>query len=167
MKKLLSLLVIVVGTGACSHTSWAASSILSEIQVAPVGVYTIPNIHDKGEWGAGIEIGLKLNPNVTLSLVNISDKGEENWREGGILVDETNLKVRANLLSSENKLLTLQGIGSGNRDWNSQDWGFGVGAGVKVRLYKETLALQLDSQIRAWFKGEKDLQNTASLVWQF
>jgi hypothetical protein len=158
--------ITVIGVSSCSNKSFGGS-ILEDVYVAPVGVYKIPNIHDTGEWGAGLELGMKLNKSVSLGLLNTSYAGDNLWKEdSGILVDETSAIVHADLFSNANKTLTLVGVGSGNRDWNAQDWGFGVGLGIRAQLSK-SISLGVESQIRAWFKQDKDLFNTASIKWEF
>ncbi len=162
--KLIKNLICAVALLSASQSFGA--SILQDIYISPVGVYKIPNVHDKGEWGAGLELGMHLNKSVTLGVLNTSYAGTDLWRDSGLLVDETSAIIRADLFSNENKTLTLVGIVSGNRDWNQQDWGFGAGAGIRIQVSKH-ISLNAESQIRAWFDQDKDLFNTASIRFSF
>lgn len=148
------------------EVSPAKSSPLENIYVSPLGVYKLPNIHDKGEWGAGLELGVKVNKSVSLGLQAVSYAGDDLWNDSGYLVDETSLVVHADLFSTEKKTLTLGVLASGVRDWNTDDWGFGVGPEVALKL-SENVSLTGGAQIRAWFNGTKDVYIPVALKISF
>lgn len=157
---------LICALALTSVSSVSGASFLEDVYVSPTGVYKIPNVHDKGEFGAGLELGMHLNKSVTLGILNTSYAGDDLWNDSGLLVDETGAIVRADLFSNEKKTLTLVGVVSGNRDWNQQDWGFGAGAGVRLSVSKR-VSINAESQIRAWFDQEEDLFNTASISFSF
>lgn len=172
MKK-TSLLVAALATALSSNAAEVGNAEetaakLGDIYASVVGVYNIPNVHDKGEWGAGVEVGAVLSKYVSLGLLNVSYAGENTWRGAGYLIDETAVQVHSTLFTSANKSLSFGITASGVRDWNSDDWGFGVGPRfVFGNTDGSGLSLSISSQIRAFMDGDKSLFNTASLNYGF
>lgn len=53
-----------------------------------------------------------------------------------------------------------------NLGYETQDWGFGVGAGAELRFSKN-VSIGADSRIRAWFKQEKDWLTRGFVSFKF
>jgi len=82
------------------------------------------------------------------------------------LVDETSAQVHTTLFTSEKGALSLGVDAAGVRDWNNDDWGFGVGPRIGVRL-ADSVYLNFGTQIRAFMAGGKDLFNYGNLSYTF
>lgn len=129
-------------------------SFLANISVSPYAAIQHENITDGENYGAGIDIGVGINKFVSLHVLNTA-YSTDHW--GNSAIDETSVLAKFRLVRNASETLSLYGLGGGDRDWNSDDWAFGTGLGVELRITK-AISLGVDSRIRAWFKGEKDLQ---------
>lgn len=138
-------------------------SFLSNISVSPYGAIKHVGITKGDVYGAGIDVGLSINPYVSVHVLNTAYQTDD-WRTQAI--DETSLLAKATLLSTENKNLSLYGIAGGDRSWQTDDWAFGVGLGVEVKLTKN-VSLGIDSRIRAWFNDQEDMQTRGLLNISF
>lgn len=138
-------------------------SFLSNITISPYGAIKHVEITQGDVYGVGVDVGLSINPYVSVHVLNTAYQTED-WRTQAI--DETSLLAKASLLSSENKKLSLYGIAGGDRSWQTDDWAFGVGLGVEVRLGKN-VSLGVDSRIRSWFNGREDMQTRGLLNISF
>lgn len=158
------VLAIVAAVVAILYSSHRAHGEGLSLYGDGLGVYKIPRGHDKGEFGAGLEVGLNLNKHVSLGIQNVSYKTPDDF--GGLLVDESSAVVHATLFSSENNKLHLGVDASGVRDWNGDDWGFGVGPRLSYNFTKN-IQLGAGAQIRAFIKGRSDLYFPVSLGYSF
>ena len=158
------------GAGAplkAKPTSW-----WSDFSITPFGTLAHPNLTDAPVYGAGIDVGYYLNRTVSLHLANTvydqsgssrSAGGSEFRGSGGSggwldapAIDETSILFRADLIRDSRERIVGYFVGSGDRDWVTRDWAFGVGVGAELRLTRN-ISLGADSRIRAWFAREKDL----------
>jgi hypothetical protein len=151
---LLTLLSIVTGTTA---------DYLSNLSVSPFGAMRSVNIGDRNDYGAGLDIGYKVNAYVNLHVRAIAYSNDD-WKGGAI--DEGSLLASASLLKSSDGGFQLSAIGGADRDFAADDWGFSVGLRPSFRLHKN-VSVYGESRIRAWFEQEKDLITTAGLIFSF
>ncbi len=117
----------------------------------------------EAKWGAGADLGYKLNSFVTGHVRAIAYE-ENDW--GGGAIDEGSVYVEAQLLKSANGKLTLGAVGGGSYDFSRGDFGFGVGLRPKAKIYGQLYAFG-QSEIRAWFNGPKDILTTFGLGISF
>jgi len=155
----------------------AERSWWTKVSISPYGAVKHPDF-GKPVWGAGLDLGYSINRTVSLHLGNsifdqpdIERKHEtlnQDWFSGSA-IDETELLFRADLIrgggTGKDRFVGYL-IGSGTRDWESEDWGFGVGAGAELRFTKN-VSLGADSRIRAWFDAEKDVITRGFLSLRF
>lgn len=141
-------------------------SILTQISVAPVGAYQQAGFtHGPGQWGAGVELGLPINPFVSLRVRNLAFEGRGDW--GGSVVDETAVFARAELKPFTADRFFLYGTGGGARHWEIEDWSFGVGLGAEYR-FNRNVSLSAGREIRAYFGDHRrDWLTTAALNLRF
>lgn len=137
--------------------------LAGNISVETLGAVRHINIHDGVDYGAGVDLGLKLNSFVTGHVRALAYESD-NWR--GSTIDEGSLLIEARLLTSANKKLSLSAVGGVTRDFGVDDWGFGVGPRLTVQL-TPNIGLVGESQIRAWFDREKDLITTFGIQFTF
>lgn len=145
----------------------ADGSWINGVTLAPVGALRTAGITGSSEWGAGIDLGAKVNPFVSLHVVNLSFEGNgdsttiktehgsatrESDAWGGRLVDETDILVKAKIARFSTESFSLYGIGGGVRDWNGERWGVSVGAGMELAFNKH-LSLGADYSVRPYFKA--------------
>lgn len=140
-------------------------SILSEISVAPVAAYQQAEFtHGPGQWGAGVDLQLPVNPFVSLRLRNLAF--EQDDRFGGSVVDETALYGRADFKPTKSDKFYLFGVGGGSRHWDAEDWSLGLGLGAEYRFTKN-VSVNIERDIRAYFKGGRDWLTTAAVRFTF
>lgn len=153
----------------------------TDFSVTPYGAVKHPDF-GAPIWGAGLDVGYNINRTVSLHLANsIFDQPdlkldyesgpatvEQGWFTGSS-IDETELLFRADLIkgggAGKDRFVGYL-IGSGTRDWEREDWAFGVGVGAELRLAKN-VSLGADSRIRAFFKNDKDLLTRGFLSVRF
>jgi opacity protein-like surface antigen len=153
----------------------------TDFSISPYAAIKHPDF-GKPIWGGGLDIGYAINRTVSLHLGNSifdrpdikGDKHESgNVDEGGWFtgsaIDETELLFRADLIkgggAGRDRFVGFL-LGSGTRDWEREDWGFGVGAGAELRLSKN-FSLGADSRLRAFFNNDKDLLTRGFLSLKF
>ena len=158
---------------------------IDSISVAPVGVIKTAHLDGPSQWGAGLDLGVGINPFVSLHVINLSFEGdaeakaqgtkpkvqgkkgtggtsaggEDSW--GGLLVDETDLQIDAKISRFSNESFSLHLVSGGQYDWNSKD--YGINAGLRVELaFNKTVSVSAGYSIRTWFKGETRVDSLAS-----
>ena len=109
-----------------------SSDFFSGLYIAPVGIVKYANLTDKPQYGAGLAFGFNLNKYVALDVVNIAFKTPDNWENSAI--DETDLMARFSLFTAAKGKLTLYGTAGGSREWELNDWGLGIGAGLDYNI---------------------------------
>lgn len=177
--KSLRLSAIALAMGFLTQTAFGADAPLkakpaswwSDFSITPFGTLVHPNLTDAPVYGAGIDVGYWLNRTVSLHVANTvydqpgSSRGSGGWLDAPA-VDETSILFRADLIRDSRERIVGYFIGSGDRDWVTRDWAFGVGVGAELRLTKN-ISLGADSRIRAWFAREKDLTTRGFLSIRF
>jgi hypothetical protein len=148
---------------AISASAADSSQIAKNFLVAPIGAIRTADITGASEWGAGLDVGYKVNPFVSLHVANLTFEGDS-W--GGLLVDETDLYAKAKFTKFSTDSFTLFGIAGGQRDWVEEDWGFGVGLGASLNFNKH-VSLSVDYSLRAWFNRDKDSLARVALNFSF
>lgn len=122
------------------------------------------------ELGAGVQVGLALNKNVTLEgrvlAYEESAAGNEGDKWQGDVVDEIAIGARYNLLASENKKLSLDGVAGGDRSQQLDDWGFHVGLAASWHPVKQ-VSVTIQREIRTWFKNDHDHLTSLSIGYTF
>lgn len=139
----------------------------TKFSISPYGAVKHPDF-GKPVWGAGLDLGYQINRTVSLHLANSifdapdittkNDSTELDWWSGSA-IDETEVLFRADLIrgggAGRDRFVGYL-IGGGSRDWEAEDWGFGVGIGAELRFTKN-VSIGADSRIRAWFDQDKDV----------
>lgn len=167
--KTMLLTLMAAATVALAADTKDTARWIDSITLAPVGALKTADITGHSEWGAGVDLGVKLNPFVSLHVVNLAFEGPghttveskkgstttgpHSW--GGSVVDETALLAKARIARFSTETVSLYGIGGGLRDWTEDDWGFSAGAGVELAFSKR-FSLAADYSLRAWFNRDKD-----------
>lgn len=129
-----------------------AGSFVDSITVSPYGVVRWPNVTDAPEYGAGLDVGVKVNSFVAVHVLNTAYHAD-NW--GGSAIDETSLLVSADITKFKTESFTPYFIGGGSRDWERSDWGFQAGLGARINFNKH-VSVGADYSLRAWFNNDKD-----------
>lgn len=163
----LCLLAFACFASFCSTPAHAAEgkSILSEISVSAVGAYQQAEFtHGPGQWGAGVDLSLPVNPFVSLRLRNLAYEGDGTW--GDSVIDETALYGRADFKPTKSDKFFLFGVGGGSRHWDRDDWSLGLGLGAEYRFTKN-VSVNIERDIRAYFKGSRDWLTTAAINIKF
>lgn len=140
----------------------------TKVSVSPYGAVKHPDF-GKPVWGAGLDLGYAINRTVSLHLGNsFFDYGSPGWFDHAF-IDETELLCRADLIrgggQGKDRFVAYL-IGGGSRDWEREDWGFGVGVGAEIRLSKN-FSIGVDSRIRAWMDAEKDVVTRGLISFRF
>lgn len=136
-------------------TSW-----LDSVTVAPVGAVRTTDLTGRSEWGAGLDLGYKVNPFVSLHVVNLAFEGPgqtshsddfkptgkgghgdgfttgpNSW--GGTAIDETDLLVKAIIGPMSTDKVSVYALAGGLHQWGEdQRWGLSAGGGLEYRLSK-------------------------------
>ena len=152
-------------------TKTKSGSWWTDFSVSPYGAIVHAELGGKALWGAGLDVGYQVNRTVSLHLANtIFDAPETKTYQGetlvktesgwfaGSAIDETEFLFRADLIrgggQGQDRFVAFL-LGSGGRDWNREDWGFGAGGGAELKLSKN-FGLGLDYRVRAWFNNPED-----------
>jgi hypothetical protein len=172
-KKILALGIALIAIGFaipyCHGADTNKPVIKLEQAKAPrlfvegVGAIRYDDLKGPATYGGGADLGYAFNKYV-IGHARVLTYETDNWR--GTAVDEGSLLAEAKLLSSANGKLSLSGIGGVHRDFDRDDWGFGIGARGTAVVYK-TLSAFAQGEIRAWFSKEKDGLVSAGLQWAF
>jgi len=139
------------------------ASYLDNISVSPYAAVVHHNITDGQSYGAGVALGLGINKFVSLEL-GATSFSDNDW--GNSAIDEASLLVKARLVHNANETFSLYGLAGGDRQFEADDWAFGVGLGVELRLAKN-ISLFGDSRIRSWFNSREDLITRAGINLSF
>ena len=158
-------------------------SLLERLSLSPVGAYRQAGFTGgPSEYGAGVDVGLKINEYVGIHCRNLTFQSndhatgikgkdglagvryEDDW--GGSAIDETSVYAKADFKPFSSDQFYLFGTGGGSRHWSSDDWSFGVGAGVEYR-FTRNISASIAREVRAYFKGTKDWLSTASVNLSF
>jgi len=176
MKHIIALILMATAiTVSAAEKSW-----LNGVTLSPVGAIKMHDITGSSEWGTGLDLGVKVNPFVSLHVVNLAFEGKghstaktsdgltttgpHSW--GGSVIDETALLVKAKIARFSTESFSLYGIGGGLREWGEDDWGFSAGAGVELAFNKR-FSIAADYSLRAWFNRDKDALARALLNFSF
>jgi len=140
----------------------------TDFSVSPYGAVSHPDF-GKPVWGAGLDLGYNINRVVSVHLANtVFDYDHAGWFEHSS-IDETEALFRADLIKTggagKDRFVAFL-LGSGSRNWETEDWAFGAGVGAELRLSRN-FSLGVDSRIRAWMKQDKDLMTRGFLSVKF
>ena len=165
MKYIIALLM-------AAATSLSAADLLGKITLAPVGAVQTADLNGESQWGAGIDLGYKVNNFVGIHVVNLAFEGpgqtthsiktkhgfetvmsgEQPW--GGSVVDETDLLIRADITKWKINTFTPYFIGGGLYDWNRDAFGLSVGLGGVFNFTKH-VGLGADYSVQFLEEGTK------------
>lgn len=140
----------------------------TDFSISPYGTVAHPDF-GKPVWGAGLDIGYAINRTVSMHLANtIFDYDNAGWCDHAF-IDETEVIFRADLIrgggAGKDRFVAFV-LGSGGRNWEIEDWAFGVGVGAELRLTRN-IGIGVDSRIRAWMHQEKDLMTRGFVSLRF
>jgi hypothetical protein len=145
----------------------AKPSILSQVSVSAVGaVHQAEFTGGPTEYGAGLDIGLPINPFVSIHVRHLAFEGAGAlWRDSGI--DETSIYGRADFVKLAAEKFRIYGTGGGTRHWERDTWSFGLGLGAEYRFTKN-IALSAGRELRAYFDDtRRDWLSTAAITFRF
>ena len=128
-----------------------SKSFLENISVSPYATVVHDGISDGESYGAGLALGLHVNPFVSIEL-SATTYSDNDWRDEAI--DESAVLGRFRIVKNASETVSLYGIAGGDRDWGRDDWALSAGAGVQLRVSKN-VALFGDSRLRAWLGGHE------------
>lgn len=164
MKKSVLLLLMAAGSlTAAEQKQQQQQNFLEKITWSAVGAVKHVDITDHADVGVGVAVGLPVNKYIDLRTVALA---YENNDYGGSVIDEVGVGIKANLVKGLKEKLHLYATGTGYRDFENEDWGFGTGLGLQYNFSKRVSA-GVGTEIRAWFDQEKDLLTTGSLNIKF
>jgi opacity protein-like surface antigen len=189
MKQILVLLMAVATTLSAADNKpvtaaapSATASWINSITVAPVGAIRTIDLNGRSEWGAGLDLGVKVNPFVSIHVVNLAFEGPgQNTQEvktketfgtrttgpnswAGSAIDETDVLLKARINKFSNESVSLYGIGGGLHTWEKNDrWGLSVGAGLEYRFNKN-FGLGADYSVRMYNEADAKGSSLDSLV---
>lgn len=156
IKALILVILSTLSATAADSPWWSTASVSPYAQV-------YHGRFGKPSYGAGVDVGLYVNKTVSLHVLNTANESD-NWR--GSVIDETSFLFKADLVNYAKERVVLSLIGSGDRIWGLDDWGFGAGAGLELRLTKN-LSIGADSRIRALFHHDAGLVSRGLVTIRF
>lgn len=109
------------------------ADLLGKVTVAPVAVIQTLDLTGASQFGAGVDLGYKVNSFVGVHVVNLAFE-QRDW--GGSVVDETDLLIRADITKFKINTFTPYFIGGGLYDWNTDSFGMSVGFGGQINFTK-------------------------------
>jgi opacity protein-like surface antigen len=166
---------------AAKTASW-----IDSLSVAPVGAIKTEHLDGPSQWGAGLDVGYRVNPFVSIHVVNLAFEGpgqvvhhgskkNEKWDEvyttgpnswGGSAIDETLIQVDSKISSLSKEKFSLHLVGGAQTDWNDNNWGVNVGLRA-VWDFNKRVGLSAGYDIRTWLKGETRVDSLASASLNF
>jgi len=123
--------IIAVLMAAASTVT--AADILGKVTLAPVAAIQTLDLTGASQFGAGVDLGYKVNNFVGIHVVNLAFENDD-W--GGSAVDETDLLIRADITKFKINTFTPYFIGGGLYDWNTDSFGMSVGLGGQLNITK-------------------------------
>jgi hypothetical protein len=158
----------IVSLLMATATIVSAGDLLGKLTLAPVGAVQTANLNGESQWGAGVDLGYKVNNFVGIHVVNLAFEGrnscEQPW--GGSVVDETDLLIRADITKWKINTFTPYFIGGGLYDWNRDAFGLSVGLGGQINFTKN-VGLGADYSIQFLEEGTKQSLIKAYLGFSF
>lgn len=156
MKALIALMLMTVST-------MAAEAWWTKIDVAPVAVLQTKDINGASQFGAGVDLGLRVNPWVSVRVVNLAYE-QEDW--GGSVIDETDLLVRADITALKYNSFTPYFIGGGLYEYETKNFGMSAGLGGQFNFSKN-VGIGADYSIQFMEEGSKRSLAKAYLKFSF
>lgn len=144
MKALIALMLMTV-------TTMAADAWWTRVDVAPVVVLQGKDITGSHQFGAGVDLGLRVNPWVSVRVVNLAYE-QKDWRSSA--VDETDLLVRADITALKYNSFTPYFIGGGLYEWDTDSFGMSAGLGGQFNFSKN-VGLGADYSVQFLEEGNK------------
>jgi len=159
-----------------------SGSWIDSITIAPLGAVRTVDLTGRSEWGAGLDLGVAVNPFVSIHVVNLAFEGPgqtshemkteksfgshttgpNSW--GGSAIDETDLLVKARISRFSNESFSLYGIGGGLHTWGEDPrWGLSAGGGVELRFNKN-FGVAVDYSVRMYSEADPNGSSLDSLV---
>lgn len=162
-----------------------AEGWVSRLSIAPVGAIRTVDLNGSSEWGFGIDVGVSVNPFVSLHCVNLAFEGPGHSRTsvqgedgtghngsrttgphswGGTAIDETDLLVKAVISPLSSEKLSVYALAGGVRTWGYDGrWGLSAGGGVSINLSK-TFSVAGDYSVRMFSEAAANGSSLDSLV---
>lgn len=126
---------------------------VDSISLAPVAVLKTAGIDGESTFGAGLDLGVGINPFVSIHGAAYAYETDD-WRSGAI--DDVEVYGRANFVRFKDESFVFYGKGGGIYDVGEEIFGFGVGVGAELRFTKN-VSLGADYTLFAHFDDkEKD-----------
>lgn len=138
-----------------------ANSLMSRVSFEAIGAMRHVNLEGKAQWGAGAALLYEFNKSV-YGFGRAISYATDDWR--GSTIDESTVGVEAVLWN--NGKLNLSALGGVSRDFNAQDWGFGLGLCPAVKL-NDNFTLFAGYEVRLWNKQKKDGLATFGVNFSF
>lgn len=170
----IALLTITINAAEKETAKW-----IDSISIAPVGVIKTENIDGASQYGAGLDLGVAVNPFVSVHVVGLSFEGAGTHREtiktkegdstvttgedrwSGRLIDELDIQIDSKIARFSNESFSLHVRGGGQYDFNDENYGVNVGLLLQLDLSRN-FAVAGGYDIRTWFKGQTKADSLAS-----
>lgn len=158
---------------------------VSRLSIAPVGAIRTVDLNGSSEWGMGIDVGVSVNPFVSLHCVNLAFEGPGHSRTsvqdeegtghngsrttgphswGGTAIDETDLLVKAVISPFSTEKLSVYALAGGVHTWgDNHRWGLSAGGGVALNLNK-TFSVAGDYSVRMFHEPDASGSSLDSLI---
>lgn len=156
-------------------------SWLSRLSIAPLGAIRTVDLNGHSEWGFGIDVGVAVNPFVSLHVANLAFEGPGHSKEspqhkdghtvttgphswGGSAIDETDLLVKAIISPFSTEKLSVYASAGGVRVWGEDErWGLSAGGGVAYNFNK-TFSVAGDYSVRMYSEPDSSGSSLDSLL---
>lgn len=168
---LLPLLMAAGISSAAETNNTATTSWINSLSMAPVGAIRTVDLNGESEWGMGLDVGVVVNPFVSLHVVNLAfegpghsrithqEEGETTCRTtgphswGGTAIDETDLLVKAVISPFSTEKLSVYALAGGVHTWgDNHRWGLSAGGGLSYS-FNQTFSLAGDYSVRMYDKA--------------
>lgn len=154
---------ILITLMAAASSVMAADNFWTRFDVAPVAVLQGKDITGTHQFGAGVDVGLRVNPWVSVRVVNLAFE-QDSW--GGSAVDETDVLVRADITALKYNSFTPYFIGGGLYEWDTDSFGMSAGLGGQFNFSKN-VGIGADYSIQFMEEGSKRGLAKAFLKFSF
>lgn len=183
---LASLMAAAITASAAENTATnttATATWINSLSFAPVGAIRTVDLNGESEWGMGLDVGVAVNPFVSLHVVNLAFEGPGHSRTsdtseggtshsrttgphswGGTAIDETDLLVKAVISPFSTEKLSVYALAGGVHTWgDNQRWGLSAGGGLSYN-FNATFSLAGDYSVRMFHEPDDSGSSLDGLV---
>lgn len=143
--------------------AWACCAGDATYSLETLGTLRYNTSTERKDWGAGADLGLRLNRYV-LGHVRAIAYSTDSWRGGAI--DEGSLLIEGELLRSSNRKMVLSVIGGADRQFTDDVWGLSAGPRLRV-FFSSRFSVLGELRARIFERSDLELVPTLGLSWAF